>query len=343
MSFKAWLHMWIRSFWRVLNVTDPPVKSEEERKKERERRLKRKHSAIDRYKPKRERKPPTHPNLRLAGAALQWFATTLAVIFVPLGLFHFGYKKARERVAARRGSRFAKFSSAGNSTACKSRTVSGKNTEAKEEKPQISADDLDVKRKKRERLEINRGVRADAKYAVDTRLKNEDGEEVCNSNKAESATNAHRRQTAGCEDLDTSLTSAPSSIAANATDGSNAALTEEKQEQKKREASVPVSSPICERDQYIRKRMSFSPRLTVGEELLSELIEGEVLDLTDTGDGNNSVGIMYKGLSVGYVREEDRAPISVCLKLGRKIYGIIVDKRNEDGIAVYEYEAWFRS
>ena len=56
MSFRAWFRNWIRAFCKLMTFDYKKPKSDAQRKRERERRLKAKHSSANRYRTKRRYK-----------------------------------------------------------------------------------------------------------------------------------------------------------------------------------------------------------------------------------------------------------------------------------------------
>ncbi len=297
------------------------MRSEKEKKRERWRRLQKKHSPPDQFKQNRKYKRRESRSFRLLRASLRFFAASLAVLLVPLGLFHFGYK--RISFEARRKKRTKNASRAKGNTSSAFR--------AKENKEALT--------RKSEVTNIEVETVKPIFNAENTGTSNEDGAELSNYEDREAKSlmdaDAHRSSPEPIEDISGSeATRAPCGDICEAKSHS---------EPVKNDESTPVSSPICERDQYIRKRMSFSLAVTAAEKLLAELEVGAYLDLAADRDGNGSVSIVYSVERIGYVKDEDSAPISVCLKLGRKIYGVVIDKRIKSDAVTYEYEAWFRA
>lgn len=105
MSFKAWFRQWRRSIYKVFMLGTKKRKSESQRKKERERRLKAKYSSSARYfkKKRRERRRSSHnvQNRRIIEALFSFTAFSLGIIFLPIGLIHWGYKSAKGKRASR--------------------------------------------------------------------------------------------------------------------------------------------------------------------------------------------------------------------------------------------------
>jgi hypothetical protein len=48
-----------------------------------------------------------------------------------------------------------------------------------------------------------------------------------------------------------------------------------------------------------------------------------------------------EGEKIGYIAKADRLPFVTCLKLKRKVYGVITDIITESFPTKYEFETWF--
>ena len=113
MSFRVWFRRWIRSFFKLLTVGTKKYKSDAQRKKERERRLKAKYSSTNYYwakkkRRKRRRTSYTVHNERLIRALFEFMATSLGILFLPFGLFHWGYTSHKAKALSagvRKGSK----------------------------------------------------------------------------------------------------------------------------------------------------------------------------------------------------------------------------------------------
>ena len=131
MSFRVWFRRWIRSIYRLLMASGRSRKSDKQRKKERERRLKAKRAHYDPFKTKRKYKRRRSTNARFFDALGGFIAASLGVLLLPFGLFHWGYKSAkrthRKRTATGRRKSLRKTSQ----TRAKSMTVSAKQKKVK--------------------------------------------------------------------------------------------------------------------------------------------------------------------------------------------------------------------
>ena len=105
MSFSVWFRKWIDSFFKLITIDSKKYKSDAQRKKERERRLKAKYSTPNIYRTKkkrnRRRSSLSVQNERLIGALLKFTALSLGILFLPLGLFDWGRKSAKAKEASR--------------------------------------------------------------------------------------------------------------------------------------------------------------------------------------------------------------------------------------------------
>ena len=57
----------------------------------------------------------------------------------------------------------------------------------------------------------------------------------------------------------------------------------------------------------------------------------------------DAVMLMYDGNKIGYIAKKDNTPFIICLRLNRKIYGVITDIITEQISTKYEFETWFDS
>lgn len=105
MSFRVWFRQWVMSFLRLMTVGAKKHKSDAQRKKERERRLKAKYSATNKYRTKkryRRRRSSLHvQNERAIGALFKFMAYSLGIFLLPFGLFDWGRKSVKARKASK--------------------------------------------------------------------------------------------------------------------------------------------------------------------------------------------------------------------------------------------------
>ena len=109
---------------------------------------------------------------------------------------------------------------------------------------------------------------------------------------------------------------------------------------------TPKSKPKNENDRYIRKRMIIAGSYYCDKAVLENLQVGSYVDLESEPENpydEDAVKLMYHGQKIGYIAKKDRSAFVTCLKLKRKIYGVITEIQEEDGQTKYEYETWFEN
>ena len=57
----------------------------------------------------------------------------------------------------------------------------------------------------------------------------------------------------------------------------------------------------------------------------------------------DAVMLVYEGEKIGYIAKQDKLAFVTCLKLKRKIYGVITDIIPKPYPTKYEFETWFDS
>ena len=78
--------------------------------------------------------------------------------------------------------------------------------------------------------------------------------------------------------------------------------------------------------------------------VLWELQVGTYFDLMlepDNPYDKNAVKLTYNGEKIGYVAKQDQLAFVSCLKLKRKIYGVITAIKKDEHPPKYEFETWF--
>ena len=124
----------------------------------------------------------------------------------------------------------------------------------------------------------------------------------------------------------------------------NVVTSESKQITTEPDESTPKSTPKNEKDQYIRKRMIIAGSTYCDKKVLSHLEIGSYIKVAAEPDNpydKDAVMLLYDGKKIGYISKKDKLPFITCLKLGRKIYGVITDIINDDFPTKYEFETWF--
>lgn len=110
--------------------------------------------------------------------------------------------------------------------------------------------------------------------------------------------------------------------------------------------NTPKSKPKHENDQYIRKRMIIAGSSYCDKAILDRLAIGTYIELAAEPDNpydKDAVKLMYEGEKIGYIAKQDKLAFVTCLRLNRKIYGVITDIITEPSPTKYEYETWFDS
>ena len=108
--------------------------------------------------------------------------------------------------------------------------------------------------------------------------------------------------------------------------------------------NTPKSKPKDEKDQYIRKRMIIAGSSYCDAEILERLQVGTYFEMESEPDNphdKDAVKLTLNGEKIGYIAKSDRLPFATCLKLKRRVYGVITDIITEPFPTRYEFEAWF--
>ena len=78
--------------------------------------------------------------------------------------------------------------------------------------------------------------------------------------------------------------------------------------------------------------------------VLDTLKVGSYIDVEaepDNPHDKNAIKLLFNSQKIGYIAKKDQPAFITCLRLKRRIYGIITDIITEDGTTKYEYETWF--
>ena len=117
-------------------------------------------------------------------------------------------------------------------------------------------------------------------------------------------------------------------------------------ENKEPDENTPKSKPKHDGDQYIRKRMIIAGSSYCDKSALDKLTIGTYFELvaepTNPYD-KDAVMLVHDGEKIGYVAKQDRLPFITCLKLKRRVYGVITDIITEPYPTKFEFETWFDS
>lgn len=115
---------------------------------------------------------------------------------------------------------------------------------------------------------------------------------------------------------------------------------------KEPDENTPKSTPKHEKDQYIRKRMIIAGSSYCDSGVLAKLSVGTYFDLVaepDNPHDKDAVMLTLDGEKIGYIAKADRLAFVTCLKLKRKIYGVITAIKADEFPKKYEFETWFDS
>lgn len=307
MNFRTWFRKWIRSFYRLMMVGSRPHKTEKQRKKERERRLKAKYSASATLQKKKQRKRHRHSgNYKVVDALCGFIATSLGILLLPFGLFHWGYKSAKTRKSSKKNS--------SKNTNTVSSTV--KKSVVPHKTPSPTAPKTSTYTSSRPRKKSTSAV----KKTIST-----------SSNKT------------AVEKKEPSITYTPYiPILETHKDVTHLTPTEPQE----LDENTPKSTPKNEKDQYIRKRMIIAGSSYCDSSVLAKLQVGTYFELEAEPNNpydKDAVKLTLEGEKIGYIAKADHLAFVTCLKLRRNIYGVITDIFTENNLTKYEYETWFAS
>ena len=110
--------------------------------------------------------------------------------------------------------------------------------------------------------------------------------------------------------------------------------------------NTPKSTPKNEKDQYIRKRMIIASSSYCDKDVFATLEIGTCFDVSlepDNPHDKEAVMLLYNGQKIGYISKTDKPAFVTCLKLKRKVYGVITNINTETFPTQYEFETWFDS
>lgn len=302
MRFSVWFRQWVRLFLRLMTAGENKRKSEDQRKKERARRLEAKHSPLNRNREKEKRRRRRRSlfvkNGEIVKALFRFMATSLGILLLPFGLFDWGHKSAKVRRA-----RTARSSSSGKgaSLGISPKTTSRSGSSAAE-KPKKKESSTALPTAAISTATVRPQPKEDTAYPQKELTLLED-------TKAE-----------------------PKAV--------NVETPAEPDE------NTPKSTPKCENDRYIRKRMIIAGSYYCDKAVLYMLRVGTCFDLEaepDNPHDKDAVKLLYRGQKIGYVAKQDRLAFSTLLKLNQNIYGVITAIKEENGQHRYEFETWFDS
>ena len=123
-------------------------------------------------------------------------------------------------------------------------------------------------------------------------------------------------------------------------------ITPPEPEVKEPDENTPKSKPKHDADQYIRKRMIIAGSSYCDKSALDKLTIGTYFELVSEPTNpydKDAVMLVHDGEKIGYIAKQDKLAFVTCLKLKRRVYGVITDIITEPYPTKYEYETWFDS
>lgn len=305
MKFSTWFRLWCLSFFKILTVNRRRQKSDKQREKERERRRRQNFASPNRYYPKKQR----HRRKRRRSGAAQnekLIESLFGFIAVSLGvlLLPFGLLDWGAKSAkVRREAR--------SQSRAKISSSNPKNT--KNNKVTRTSASSETKGQKSTR-DPSGGKAA----------------KVLTSTQPESfniVADRGEKQYFGERLYDFRAVNKDASSIDKSESG----------------VDTPKSMPINEKDQYIRKRMIIdrSRQFDGNDTAILKLGDRFELLMETTPSCEVEVALIRDGERIGYVPNKDKAAYLTCLKIGRKVYGVITAVENENGEEKYEFETWF--
>jgi hypothetical protein len=112
---------------------------------------------------------------------------------------------------------------------------------------------------------------------------------------------------------------------------------------KEPDENTPKSMPKHENDQYIRKRMIIAGSSYCDKTVLEKLNIGTYFDLVaelSNPYDKDAIMLTLNGDKIGYIPKNDKLAYITCLKLNRKVYGVITDIKADSFPTRYEFETW---
>lgn len=101
------------------------------------------------------------------------------------------------------------------------------------------------------------------------------------------------------------------------------------------------SKPKHDVDQYIRKRMIIAESSYCDKSALDKLMIGTYFDLVAEPMNpydHEVIMLVHDGEKTGYIAKQDKRAFVTCLKLNRKVYGVITNIVTESYPTKYEFE-----
>ena len=288
MSFRVWFKQWVFAFLKLLTLGGKPHKSDAQRKREHDRRMKKKfsHSSeFDSNKTRARRRHSLHVWYeRALGALFNFAALSLGILFLPLGLFDWGHKSIKAKRA----------SSGGKNAKGKSKVQAPKTA------PPTPKTVATVTPKKE----------TQPRQATTPKTTKKAPEKAKNAYTYMQKT----QKTATLEDI------------------KDIPVAVKKEPPAELDENTPKSTPKSEKDQYIRKRMIIAGSSYCDKNVLASLEVGTCFDVVlepDNPHDKEAVMLSCNGQKIGYVSKTDKPAFVACLKLKRKVYGVITGINEE--------------
>ena len=304
MSFKVWFRRWIRSFYRLMMVGSHPRKSEKQRKKERERRLKAKYSASASLQKKKQRKRRRHSgNYKVLEALCGFMATSLGILLLPFGLFHWGYKSAKIRKSTR--------------TSSSKKAITPSPTIKKTVTPQKQ-----TVQHKTTTTTYSKNPRKKPSSTVKKPTFTGSLRTVSEKNETRVSYTAY---TPIFEEPKV-VTPPPAPEPKELDENTPKSTPKNENDQYIRKRMIIAGSSYC--DATVLEKLQIGTYFDLSRE-------------PDNIHDKDAVVLTLNGEKIGYVAKKDLTPFTVCLNLRRNIYGVITDIITENNFTKYEYETWF--
>ena len=302
MSFRVWFKRWVLAFFKLLTLGGKPYKSDAQRKKEHDRRMKKKFSHSSEFgshKKRARRRSSQYVWFEKAmGALFNFAALSLGILFLPFGLFDWGHKS----IKAKRASGGAK------TIKSKAKVQTSKPTSPASKTVAATAPKKETKSHPTTVPQVTKKAPTEVKTASTSM-----------QNKPKGAT---------IEDI------------------KGIPVTAQKEIPLELDENIPKSTPRNEKDQYIRKRMIIAGSSYCDKDILATLEIGTCFDVSlepDNPHDKEAVMLSYNGQKIGYISKSDKPAFVTCLKLKRKVYGVITNINTETFPTQYEFETWFDS
>ena len=327
MGFKIWFRLWRRSLYKILTCDRKRKRTQAQREKERAKRIRSKHSSPNYYKMKKRelkrRRRGSVSDRRLLEGLIGLALTTVAIVLLPLGFFDWAKKSSllrgskRKRMHVYRAREGERYKNGGTATASRGDHTKGAvsvKAPAVEDKTPHGTGGKAFTKEPRKEEHNSEPTRVSAEIFAGKSF---------TERAPRAAAEISFKTPVVSEVREEKSSQGTASVSLGESEG------------------VPRSKPKNERDQYIKKR--FTVKAPEGADLkaMPRLSAATYLEVEFDGtfpDDKEAVRVVYGGVTLGYVEKQDRLAIVTCLKLKRRLYGVVADPCR-DGMGV-EFEAW---